>query len=66
MPVAVLDQRNYIIGNEDSQATPMVVVVPRDDYSTIDSADSTVWVQILGNVLSPFMSNASEAAFEYV
>ena len=55
---------NYIIGNEDSCTTPFVTVVPRGDGSTIDSADSTVWVQILGDVLSPFFSNASEAAQE--
>lgn len=52
---------NYVIGNEDSITTPFVVVVPRDDWSTIDSADSSVYVNILGNRLGPIGSNASGA-----
>lgn len=51
---------NYVIGNEDSTTTPFVIVVPRDDGSTIDSADSTVWVNILKGRLGPF--GASDTA----
>ena len=54
---------NYLIGNEDSATTPMVTVVPRDDGSTLDSADSTVFVNILGNRLGVFGSNASVSPF---
>jgi hypothetical protein len=54
---------NYTIGNEDSQATPVVTIVPRDDGSTIDSADSTVFVHFLGNKLGVFGSNASVSVF---
>ena len=52
---------NYIIGNEDSATTPFVVIVPRDDWSTIDSTDSSVYVNILGNRIGPIGSNASGA-----
>lgn len=54
---------NYLIGNEDSQTSPLVTVVPRGDGSTLDSADSTVYVHFLGNALSPFGSNASTNIF---
>lgn len=54
---------NYIIGNEDSQASPMVTIVPREDFTTLDSADSTVWVTILGDKLGVFGSNASVSIF---
>lgn len=52
---------NYIEGDEDSATTPFVVVVPRDDWSTIDSTDSSVYVNILGNRIGPIGSNASGA-----
>jgi hypothetical protein len=54
---------NYLIGNEDSQTSPLVTIVPRGDGSTLDSADSTVYVHFLGNALSPFGSNASTNIF---
>lgn len=54
---------NFIIGNEDSQTTPFVTIVPRDDGTTLDSADSTVWVHIHGNKLGVFSSNASISVF---
>lgn len=54
---------NFIIGNEDSQTTAMVTVVPRDDGTTLDSTDSTVFVNILGNRLGVFGSNASVSVF---
>jgi len=54
---------NYLIGNEDSQTTPFVTIVPRDDGTTLDSADSTVWVHIHGNKLGVFSSNASISVF---
>lgn len=34
---------------QSSAATALFVVVPREDGSTIDSTDSSVWVQVLGN-----------------
>ena len=52
---------NYVIGNEDSSTTPFVTVIPRDDFSTIDSADSTVWVQIIGNRIGPIGANAADS-----
>jgi hypothetical protein len=54
---------NYLIGNEDSCGSPMVTVVPRDDFSTLDSADSTVFITILGDKLGVFGSNASVSIF---
>lgn len=41
-----------------SNASETVIIVPRGDGTTIDSTDSSVYVQFLGNVLSPFGSNA--------
>lgn len=37
-----------------SAATALFVVVPREDGSTIDSTDSSVWVQVLGNNIRVF------------
>lgn len=54
---------NYLIGNEDSQTTPMVTIVPRDDGTTLDSADSSVFVNILGDKIGVFGSNASVSIF---
>jgi len=54
---------NYIIGDEDSGTSPLVTIVPRDDGTTLDSADSTVFVHILGDHLGVFGSNASSSAF---
>lgn len=50
---------DYLIGNEDSQTSPMLVIVPRQDGTIVDSADSTVFVHWLGNVLGVYSSNAS-------
>jgi hypothetical protein len=54
---------NYIIGNEDSQTSPMVTIVPRGDGTTLDSADSTVYVHVLGDTLGVFSSQASIVIF---
>jgi hypothetical protein len=54
---------NYLRVDTDSQATPFVTLVPRDDGSTCDSADSTVFVTILGDKLGVFGSNASVNVF---
>lgn len=50
---------NYIRVDTDSQATPKVMIVPRGDGTTIDSADSTVFVSFLKDVIGPYGSNAS-------
>ena len=54
---------NFLIGNEDSQGTNMVIVVPRDDGATLDSADSTVFVTILGERIGVFGSHTSTTIF---
>lgn len=54
---------NYLRVDTDSQATPFVTLVPRDDGSTCDSADSTVFVTFLGNKLGVFGSDASVNVF---
>lgn len=54
---------NYLRLDADSQATAFLTIVPRDDGSTCDSADSTVFVTILGNKLGVFGSNASVSVF---
>lgn len=50
---------NYFRLDTDSKTTPVLVIVPRDDGSTIDSADSSVWVQFLGQIIGPFTSSTS-------
>jgi hypothetical protein len=48
---------NYLeVGTSNGSET--VVIVQRGDGSTVDSADSSVYVQFLGNVVGPFGSNA--------
>lgn len=42
---------NYWRLDTDSVATAPIFIVPREDYSTIDSADSTVFVQFYRNRL---------------
>jgi hypothetical protein len=54
---------DFIIGNEDSQASPYVTIVPRDDGSTLDSDDSTVFVNILGNRIGVMGSHSSITIF---
>lgn len=43
----------------NSRVTPAVIIVPRPDGSTIDSTDSSIWVQFLGIKLGPYASSAS-------
>jgi len=54
---------NYLRVDTDSAATPFVTLVPRDDGSTVDSADSSVFVTFLGNKLGVFGSDASISIF---
>lgn len=54
---------NYFLPDEDSQVTPVVIFVPRDGYTTLDSADSSVYFSFLGNRLGVFHSNASTVIF---
>jgi hypothetical protein len=41
----------YVTG---SPTTAIYVVVPRGDGSTVDSADSSIWVQVIGQQVRPF------------
>ena len=53
---------NYSVAS--STGTRHVVIVPRDDgTTTVDSADSSLWVQFLQDVISPHASNASVLVF---
>lgn len=54
---------DYLWPDEDSQSTPMVTIVPRDDGSTLDSANSSIRVVFLGNKIGVFGSNASVNIF---
>jgi len=54
---------NYLRLDTDSQSTPLVTIVPRQDGSTIDSADSSVFCHFLGDVIGVFGSNASVNIF---
>lgn len=54
---------NYLRPDTDSAVSFLLAVVPRDDYSTVASDDSSVWVHWLGDVLGVFASNASVLAF---
>lgn len=56
---AIEKSGNFLRVDTDSQATAKVIIVPRGDGTTADSADSSVFVQFLKNVLTPFASNAS-------
>jgi hypothetical protein len=48
---------NYLeVGTSNGSET--VVIVERGDGTTVDSADSSVYVQFLGNVVGPYGSNA--------
>lgn len=42
----------YVTG---SPTTAIYVVVPREDGTTIDSTDSSIWVQVIGQQVRPFM-----------
>ena len=50
---------NYLRLDADSAQTALIKIVPRGDYTTVDSTDSSVYVQFLGNALGVFHSNAS-------
>ena len=54
---------NYLRPDTDSAVSFMLAVVPRGNYATVDSADSSIFVSWLGNVLGVFGSNASVLAF---
>ena len=54
---------NHFRIDTDSQTTVFLTIVPRDNFATVDSADSSVWVSWLGNVLGVFGSNASVNIF---
>lgn len=54
---------NHLRMNPASDTTRMLTVVPRDDFSTCDSNDSSVFCSWLGNVLGVFSSNASVNIF---
>jgi len=56
---AIEKSGNFLRVDTDSQATAKVIIVPRGDGTTVDSADSSVFVQFLKDVLTPFASNAS-------
>lgn len=42
---------NYLRIDSDSRATAFLRIVPREDGSTVDSTDSSVWVSFLPSVL---------------
>lgn len=54
---------DYLRVDVDSQATPFVTIVPRGDGSTLDSANSTIYVQFLKDKIGVFGSNASVVIF---
>lgn len=54
---------NHMRLDTDSQATPMVTILGRQDGTVIDSADSSIHVTWLGNVLGVGGSNASVNIF---
>ena len=47
----------------DSQATPFVTIVPREDGTIINSGDSSVWVTFLQDKVGMYASNASVSVF---
>ena len=51
---------DYFRVDTDSQASAKVVIVPRADGTTINSADSSVFVQFMKDWIYPFGSNASQ------
>ena len=44
----------------DSQASAKAVIVPRGDGTTVNSADSSVFIQFMANWLYPYSSTASQ------
>lgn len=57
----IAKSNNYFRVDTSSQASACVMIVPRGDGSTINSADSTVYVQFLKDFLGPYASNQSSA-----
>lgn len=55
---------NFLRVDVDSTQTQMVTIVPRGNYATHDSNDSSIFVHFLGNVLGVFNSNASVLIFD--
>jgi len=51
---------DYFRVDTDSQASAKAVIVPRGDGTTINSADSSVFVQFMKDWIYPFGSNASQ------
>lgn len=54
---------NHLRPDTDSAVSFLLTVVPRGNYATVDSADSSIFVSWLGDVLGVFSSNASVIAF---
>lgn len=54
---------NFLRMDTDSTGSRMLVIVPRGNFATCDSTDSSVYVTWLGNVLGVFGSNASVNIF---
>jgi hypothetical protein len=45
---------SWFLSASGSTVSAMYVVVPREDGSTLDSTDSSVFVQVIGNLADPF------------
>ena len=45
---------SWFLIKSGSTVSAMYVVVPREDGSTLDSTDSSVFVQVIGNIATPF------------
>ena len=55
---------DYFRLDVDSTQTNMLNIVPRGNYATVDSADSSVFVHWNGDFLGVFSSNASTIIFD--
>ena len=53
---------SWYLQKSGSTVTALYVVVPREDGSTLDSTDSSVFVQVLGIVPRPFNESAAAPA----
>ena len=56
---AIEKSGDYLRLDSDSQATAKVIIVARGDGTTVASADSSVFVQFLKDLETPFASNQS-------
>ena len=45
---------SWYLDNSASTVSALYVVVPREDGSTLDSTDSSIWVQVIQETVSPF------------